>query len=171
MAFSKVRSMTPFSRSSVSMVSSVTCFMSCWNFCGVSLLRMLRTRLNSSWVLALSEPLSSGSSAARLRTAFLADGFQAFSALFSWMSSPSDIVVTNLRLEINPDNHVELNVKTYRASAATASSSSTSSSSSSTTASSTSSTASSSTSSSASHSRPAEVGVGGREVGAAGHRL
>lgn len=48
MAFSKTRSMTPLSRSSVSMDNSITCFISCWNIWGVSLLRMLRTRRSSS---------------------------------------------------------------------------------------------------------------------------
>lgn len=92
MAFSKVRSMTPFSLSSVSIVSSVTCFISCWNFWGVSLLRMLRTRLNSSCVLMFSGSFSSGSSVGRGRV-FFAEGFQAFSALFSCTSSLSDMLV------------------------------------------------------------------------------
>lgn len=52
MAFSKTRSITPFSLSSVSMVRSVTCFISWLNFWGVSLFRMLRTFLNSSCVQA-----------------------------------------------------------------------------------------------------------------------
>lgn len=48
MAFSKTRSMTPLSLSSVSMVRSVTCFISWLNFWGVNLFRMLRTFLKSS---------------------------------------------------------------------------------------------------------------------------
>ena len=49
MAFSKMRSMTPLRRSSVSMASCVTCFISCWNIWGVSLFRMERTLRNRSW--------------------------------------------------------------------------------------------------------------------------
>lgn len=48
MAFSKTRSMTPLSLSSVSMDNSITCFINCWNIWGVSLLRILRTRRSSS---------------------------------------------------------------------------------------------------------------------------
>ncbi len=48
MAFSKTRSMTPLSRSSVLMVRSVTCFISWLNICGVNLLRILRTFRKSS---------------------------------------------------------------------------------------------------------------------------
>lgn len=49
MAFSNTRSMTPLRRSSVSMVRSVTCFISWLNICGVSLLRILRTFRKSSY--------------------------------------------------------------------------------------------------------------------------
>ncbi|TNN38063.1 hypothetical protein EYF80_051778 [Liparis tanakae] len=94
MAFSKIRSMAPFSLSSVSIVRSVTCFISSWNFCGVSLLRILRRRLNSSLVLAISGSSSSGSgsSTPRPRVDFFPVGFQAFSALLSCTSSPWDMV-------------------------------------------------------------------------------
>lgn len=104
MAFSKTRSITPFSRSSVSMVRSVTCFINWLNFWGVSLFRMLRTFLNSSWrrqdptkkmqkfyldiVGKIHFPtfvfIVSGSSTTHSR---LEPGFQAFSAFCSLTSS------------------------------------------------------------------------------------
>lgn len=115
MAFSKTRSMTPLSRSSVSMDNSITCFISCWNICGVSLLRMLRTRRSSSCkdsrvsksqtcpLLPSHRPpapaptcvlMFSGSSSSEAR---LLLGFQAFSALFSLTSSLRDTVAMILR--------------------------------------------------------------------------
>lgn len=115
MAFSKTRSMTPLSRSSVSMDNSITCFISCWNIWGVSLLRMLRTRRRSSCkdsrvsksracpLLPSHRPpapaptcvlMFSGSSSSEAR---LLLGFQAFSALFSLTSSFRDTVAMILR--------------------------------------------------------------------------
>lgn len=78
-----MRSMAPFSLSVVSMVSSFTCFISSSNFCGVSLLRMLRRRLNSCWVLTCSGSASVASCPPRPRADFPDDGLQACSALLS----------------------------------------------------------------------------------------
>lgn len=88
MAFSKMRLMAPLSLCSVSMVSSCTCFIGCWKLSGVSLLRMVRRRLNSRRVLICWRSLSSTSSSLPPpRVVFLNDGFHAFSALFSCTSS------------------------------------------------------------------------------------
>lgn len=94
MAFSKMRLMAPFNLCSVSMASSCTCFISCWKFSGVSLLRMVRRRLNSRRVLICCRSSSSTSSSpGRPREDFLANGFQAFSALFSVTSSLRDKIL------------------------------------------------------------------------------